>query len=107
MESKEYQAAYYKKNRDVLRARQNATAKQRRASLKPIVYRWLNPDGITVDYVGRGTIERAKDKKKKEWLTKEHTLIYEECLNEWHAMEMEGKWGQLYAPRYNKDGYRK
>lgn len=107
MSEVEYQKAYYQSNIDKLRERHREYSRNRKANLKPLVYRWINPDGITVDYVGRGTIDRARDKRKKEWLTKEHTLIYEECLNEWHAMEMEGKWGQLYHPRYNVDGYRR
>ena len=100
-----------KSKRDASRAlnreEYNSRARERIANLPPIVYAWIAPDG-KADYVGRGTIDRARmhQYKRKIWWTPEHLLISMTCDSEWHAMEMEGKWGGKLLPRYNKEGYR-
>ena len=72
-----------------------------------VVYVWMASDGVA-DYVGRGSSHRAKIHTTiaRKWWTKEHILLTMTCENEWQAMEYEGKWGQYYKPRFNKDGYR-
>lgn len=86
-------------------------AKQRAAyqRLKPLVYVWVAPDG-QADYVGRGTMARAVKAgvgvTRKAWWTPQHTLLTMTCDSEWHAMEMEGRWGARYLPRHNREGYR-
>ena len=111
------QQAYRDKNRDKINLkekvyRESNPEKIRQAqknyyNTQPIVvYRWRNAEGI-VDYVGRGTLLRAKRRKTATWWTPEHTMSYMVCRNEWHSMRMEGIWGELFQPRYNKDGYRR
>jgi len=84
---------------------------QRYAEQRPVVYVWIAPDG-KADYVGRGTEARAVShgypyrRKWSPWWTPEHRLRMKVCDSEWHAMEMEGVWGQFYQPRFNKEGYR-
>ena len=33
-------------------------------------------------------------------------LHVQEARDEWHAMELEGQWGQRFQPRYNIEGIR-
>ncbi len=89
-------------NRERLAAKQRA----RQAAMPPIVYIWMAPDG-QADYVGRGTKYRARTHSRHaSWWTLEHTLLTMSCETEWQAMEIEGRWGALYQPRHNKEGYR-
>lgn len=125
MYDKEAYRRYLERNRDAINARKRAkraadpekSRQETRDSLArlrsrrpeyykyPIVYQWVNPDG-TVDYVGRGTQERAMRHRYAPWWTPQHILLTMSCESEWHAMEWEGKWGGLLQPRYNKEGYR-
>lgn len=95
----------YRLRREADRERDAARAKERTAALPPIVYVWVAPDG-TADYVGRGTIERAKTHRRKSWWTPTHLLLTMACASEWEAMELEGRWGARYLPRHNVEGYR-
>lgn len=77
-------------------------------NLSVLVYRWISPDGYTA-YVGRGPITRVlahKNKCRSPWW--EPNMFYRtlRARNEWHAMKLEGLWGELFRPRYNKEGYR-
>lgn len=74
---------------------------------KPVVYVWMAPDG-KADYVGRGSLRRPMEHRYRKaiWWTLEHCLMTMTCDSEWQAMELEGRWGAYYLPRYNKEGYR-
>ena len=103
---------YNKKIRENWTEAQKARVKQLSAnywkndSSSVMVYAYFSPDG-KVDYVGRGTPNRVKSHKtKSKWWTPQHMVLTMTCDSEWHAMEMEGKWGARYLPRYNKEGYR-
>lgn len=100
--STEKSARWKAKNPDRVKAHQAANVRRR----KPIVYGYFYPDG-TAAYVGRGTAFRAKTHKtEKDWWSPDLLLITMTADSEWHAMELEGKWGARYLPLHNKEGYR-
>lgn len=115
---KEYNKRYYEKHKKEIyrnqrkwylanKDRYHALNKKYRDNLPPVVYRWRDGKGI-IDYVGRGSLARARiHAHRSKWWTPEHTMSYMICRNEWHSMKMEGIWGELFQPRYNKDGYRR
>ena len=103
-----YHAEYRKKNKDHQTEQSRALLALDRATA--IVYAWIASDGLA-DYVGRGTLRRAKygatsPSCRASWWTPEHTLLTMTCDSEWQAMEYEGIWGARYRPRYNIEGYR-
>ena len=113
-------AAWYARNRERVlaewrarpaeeKAQIAAVQRARNAAMPPVVYVWMAPDGVA-DYVGRGTRHRAAKRHvrdgRRDWWTPDHLLLTMTCDSEWHAMEMEGRWGARYQPRYNREGYR-
>lgn len=106
---KKYDAIRNKTEKRRLSHRESQRLRQQRYRKIPIVYVWMTPDGLA-DYVGRGSRNRALQHKykslKSPWWTPNHVLLSMTCENEWQAMEYEGKWGQFYQPRFNKEGYR-
>jgi alanyl-tRNA synthetase len=76
-------------------------------SLCPLVYRWVSPSKKFTAYVGRGTMRRAMQHRNSPWYEPDMVVKVLRARNEWHSMHLEGLWGELFRPRYNKDGYRK
>jgi hypothetical protein len=80
--------------------------KNRYKVFTPVVYAYFDSSGKAL-YVGRGTFDRVRQHKyRSPWYPDVSLLITMTCDSEWHAMEMEGKWGGRYQPIHNKDGYR-
>lgn len=100
---KEERKAWVTANREQIKERRRQYDKM----APPIVYAYFDAQG-NAEYVGRGTKRRADQHKRSgsTWWTEQHTLLTMTCDSEWHAMEMEGKWGGRYLPKYNKEGYR-
>lgn len=95
-----------KKDWPINRIKQRIYEKRWRDKRPPLVYRWRDGNGV-IEYVGRGTFQRLRAHiTKSNWWTPEHTYSYMVCRNEWHAMHLEGLWGELFQPRRNVEGYR-
>lgn len=115
---KKWHRTYYLKNKEKIKDRStswNKNNKESRAAIlhkydtnvKPLVYRWISPKGFTA-YVGRGTLHRANQHRTRSfWFEDGMFLRILYARNEWHSMRLEGLWGELFRPRYNKDGYRR
>lgn len=104
-----YQKAYRASHRDENRVYQKAYyADWVRLPRSVVVYRWFEPDtGVTL-YVGRGTSRRPHwHRSRSLWATSTMVLKMQIARNEWHAMALEGRWGERYQPIHNKDGYRR
>jgi len=100
---KQFQKNYYERKREEKREYNRKYKK----SLPIFVYRWISPEGYTA-YVGRGTRYRINShKKRSQWFESNMFVRTLKARNEWHAMRLEGLWGELFQPRYNKDGYRR
>lgn len=90
------------------RSEYNETTKatRRAQARQKYVYRWISPEGFTA-YVGRGVMQRAVSHQKgSPWWKPGMTLSTLKARNEWHAMKLEGLWGELFQPRFNAEGYR-
>lgn len=102
-ETKEHQNVYYMRHSE---QRRNYNKEYKKA-LPVLVYRWISPKGYTA-YVGRGTRYRINSHKRNSaWYEPDMFVRTLKARNEWHAMKLEGLWGELFQPRYNKDGYRR
>jgi hypothetical protein len=83
----------------------NSKTRNKKYKGSPLVYAFF--DGGEAVYVGRGSRYRVnKHRFTSSWWTPNLLVITMDCKDEWEAMEYEGKWGGLYHPKMNKDGYR-
>ncbi len=82
--------------------------KQRALGRPHFVYMYVSPKGY-VAYVGRGSMQRViahqKDRRSS-WYETDMVLHTMPARNEWHAMQLEGEWGERFQPRYNIEGIR-
>lgn len=74
------------------------TRGKRQGPYQIIVYAYFDVDGTCL-YVGRGKKSRLLNHKNKSvWFKSDSICLSMTCDSEWHAMEMEGRWGGRYLP---------